>query len=436
MKDDAMNGWALNQLHVKELEDAVVAAAMLETASLNEVVGFVRPCMFYQKENQYIWEAIESLLKKGKQPDLLMVTQELAETGRLQEVGGPYGIASKTINLASSAHLWQHVHVVYEYYLRRCIVASLTKRLGEAADVMQDVYEVLDGVEKDLSALRVESPMESHLVDMKKLMEKTCAHIKDKVSRSVNGVTGIPTGIPELDRMTGGWQPGNLIFTAGRPGMGKTQLGLKFALHAAERGYRVLLYTLEMMSEEVGERVLLMREGELYRKVKSGYVSEAEVEHLCQRAEEVTGFRLMVDDTPYVSIDRLCAGARTAKSRWGVDLVVVDYLQLLGTTARAGRNREQEVAECSRRLKALARSLGCPVIVASQLNRQVEQTYEQRPELKHLRESGAIEQDADLVLMLHRNARGGDASRCGLIVAKNRHGEVSQPHSSIEVELF
>lgn len=436
MEKESLNGLEANLLHMDEMENAVVGAAMLETASLNELAGHVRSCMFYRRDNQLIWEAIESLLRKGKQPDILMVTQELAEMGCLEEAGGPYGVVSKTSGLASSAHLWQHVAVVYEYYLRRSIVLELTSRLHEAADVTQDVFEVLDGLEQDLMRLKEGSPLEHHLVDMKGLMEKTCARLKERVGRSVNGVTGIPTGVPELDRLTGGWQPGNLIFTAARPGVGKTQLGLKFALHAAERGYRVLFYTLEMMSEEVGERVLMMREPVLYNKVRSGYVSEAEVDGLCRRADETKGYKLMVDDTPYVSIDRLCAGAKTVKSRWGLDLLVVDYLQLVGTTARAGRSREQEVAECSRRLKALARSLGCPVIVASQLNRQVEQTFDQRPELKHLRESGAIEQDADLVIMLHRNMRGGDAKRCGLIVAKNRHGEMSQPHTQIDVELF
>lgn len=333
LMNDERNCFGLNLLHAEELEDAVVGAAMLETNSLNEIIGFVRPEMFYKKDNRYIWEAIEALVKAGLQPDLLMVAHKLAEMGRLEEAG-------------------------------------------------------------------------------------------------------IPTGIPELDRMTGGWQPGNLIFTAGRPGLGKTQLGLKFAMHAAEKGYRVLLYTLEMMTEEVGERVLMMRVPDLYKKVKSGYVTSQEVENLVDVAKGMEDCRLMVDDTPYVSIDQLCAGARTVKSRWGLDMVIVDYLQLVGTNVRAGRNREQEVAECSRRLKALARALECPVIVACQLNRQVEQTFDHRPELKHLRESGSIEQDADLVLMLHRTDRNGDAKRCGLIVAKNRHGEVSKPNSCMEVELF
>lgn len=436
LMNDERNCFGLNLLHAEELEDAVVGAAMLETNSLNEIIGFVRPEMFYKQDNRYIWEAIEALVKAGLQPDLLMVAHKLAEMGRLEEAGGPYGVTRKTSNLASSAHLWEHVHVVYEFYLRRSVVESLAKRLGAAADRTQDIYEVLDGMMHDLMALREGSPLEDHLTNMKGMMEKTCARIVDRVSRSVNGVTGIPTGIPELDRMTGGWQPGNLIFTAGRLGLGKTQLGLKFAMHAAEKGYRVLLYTLEMMTEEVGERVLMMRVPDLYKKVKSGYVTSQEVENLVDVAKGMEDCRLMVDDTPYVSIDQLCAGARTVKSRWGLDMVIVDYLQLVGTNVRAGRNREQEVAECSRRLKALARALECPVIVACQLNRQVEQTFDHRPELKHLRESGSIEQDADLVLMLHRTDRNGDAKRCGLIVAKNRHGEVSKPNFCMEVELF
>lgn len=429
-------GLEMNLLHADEVESAVLGAVMLEPVSLREVEGFVRAEMFYQQKHRYMWMAIESLVAKGLEPDIIMVTQELAMMGKLEEAGGAYEVTLKTANLASSAHLWEHVRVLYEFYLRRSIAECLLRRLGETADRTEDVYEVLTELMDDLERLKEGSPLEEHLLDMKRVMQKTCERIRDRVGRSVNGVSGIPSGIPELDRMTGGWQPGNLIFTAGRPGMGKTQLGLKFALHAAERGYRVLFYTLEMMSEEVGERVLMMRAPELYRKVRGGYTTEKEVDDLCQVGDEVAACRLMVDDTPYVSIERLCAGAKTVKSRWGLDLVVVDYLQLVGSTPRAGRTREQEVAECSRRLKALARSLECPVIVASQLNRQVEQTFDHRPELKHLRESGAIEQDADLVIMLHRNERGGDPKRCGLIVAKNRHGEASQPNASVEVDLF
>lgn len=431
-----VTGLEMNLLHAEDVESAVLGAVMLETNSLQEVLGFVRAEMFYQRKHQNMWRAIESLVAKGLEPDIIMVAQELAAMGKLEESGGAYEVARKTANLASSAHLWEHVRVLYEYYLRRSISECLLRRLGEAADLMQDVFDVLTNLASDLEKLKDGSPMEEHLQDMKEVMKRTCDHIRDRVSRSVNGVTGIPTGIPELDQMTGGWQPGNLIFTAGRPGMGKTQLGLKFALHAAERGYKVLFYTLEMMSEEVGERVLLMRAPDLYNKVKGGHVSESEVDDLCHTGDEVAEYRMMVDDTPYVGIDRLCAGAKTVKSRWGLDLLVVDYLQLVGSTPRSGRTREQEVAECSRRLKALARTLECPVIVACQLNRQVEQTFDHRPELKHLRESGAIEQDADLVIMLHRSERGGDRKRCGLIVAKNRHGEVSQPNSSVEVELF
>lgn len=165
--NDERNCFGLNLLHAEELEDAVVGAAMLETNSLNEIIGFVRPEMFYKKDNRYIWEAIEALVKAGLQPDLLMVAHKLAEMGRLEEAGGPYGVTRKTSNLASSAHLWEHVHVVYEFYLRRSVVESLAKRLGAAADRTQDIYEVLDGMMHDLMALREGSPLEDHLTNMK-----------------------------------------------------------------------------------------------------------------------------------------------------------------------------------------------------------------------------------------------------------------------------
>ena len=373
-------------------------------------------------------------MAKGMDADLLLVTQELRTMGCLEKAGGPYGVTMVAGGVANRVFVDNHVHVLYELYLRRRMLAGLYKRMREVGDLTQDVFEVIMGVQKDVEEVLERSPLRSNLQDMKSVMKKTCDRIMDRVSRSVNGVTGIPTGIPELDRMTGGWQPGNLIFTAGRPAMGKTQLGLKFAMEAASRGYHVLLFTLEMMSEEVGERLLLMRTPGLYAKVKGGRVTQQELDELFRQARELDNCPLLVDDKAYLGIDQLCAEARMVHSRYRVDLVVVDYLQLLGVTERAGRNREQEVAECSRKLKTLARSLECPVIVASQLNRQVEQTFNQRPELKHLRESGAIEQDADMVLMLCRSER--DRRKSGLILAKNRHGEASKPNSCIELELF
>lgn len=426
----------MEKLYDLDLEDVVIGALMLEPDALKRVDMRLTEKVFYMEANRLIFRALKSLQAKGVAPDFLLVSQELAAMGKLEMVGGAYAVTKKVGRVASSVNLEYHVLVLYELYMRRRMLWKLATRMREAGDLTQDVFDVVLSLQKDVEEFVSNSPVEEHLQDMKTLMQKTCERIRTRVEKSVGGVTGIPTGIPELDRMTGGWQPGNLIFTAGRPAMGKTQLGLKFAMEAASRGYHVLVFTLEMMSEEVGERFLLMRMPELYAKVKGGRVTQEEVDELFRRADDLVECPIMVDDRAYINVDQLCAETRSLHSRFRVDLVVVDYLQLLGASEKQGRNREQEVAECSRKLKALARSLECPVIVASQLNRQVEQTYEQRPELKHLRESGAIEQDADLVLMLYRGDRGADRRKSGLILAKNRHGEASKPNTYIELELF
>lgn len=435
MKTD-YTGLGLEKLYDPDIERAVMGTLMFDPAVAKRLGPSLKPDFFYSESIRVMFVALRSLMAKGMEADLLLVTQELRAMGCLEKAGGPYGVTMVAGSVVNRAFVDNHVHVLYELYLRRRMLAGLYKRMREVGDLTQDVFEVIMGVQKDVEEVLERSPLRSNLQDMKSVMKKTCDRIMDRVSRSVNGVTGIPTGIPELDRMTGGWQPGNLIFTAGRPAMGKTQLGLKFAMEAASRGHHVLLFTLEMMSEEVGERLLLMRTPGLYAKVKGGRVTQKDLDELFRRARELDNCPLLVDDKAYLGIDQLCAEARMVHSRYRVDLVVVDYLQLLGVTERAGRNREQEVAECSRKLKALARSLECPVIVASQLNRQVEQTFNQRPELKHLRESGAIEQDADMVLMLCRVDRGSDHPKSGLILAKNRHGEASKPNSCIELELF
>ena len=407
----------MGMVYAEEIEGAVLGACLLERSAQAVVLKSLRAEMFYLTAHRVVFEAINALYARGAAVDMLTVTEELRAQGQLDDAGGPFAVAKLAAGVATSAHLEYHCSILFQYYLRRKLVEVLTRELAAANDMTCDVYDVLIDTQRELGALLEDSPLENHLHPMPEVMGDTVALVDRRQELAVNGLTGVPTGLQRLNEMTGGWQPGNLIFTAGRPAMGKTQLGLKFAMEAASRGYHVLLFTLEMMSEEVGERLLLMRTPGLYAKVKGGRVTQQELDELFRQARELDNCPLLVDDKAYLGIDQLCAEARMVHSRYRVDLVVVDYLQLLGVTERAGRNREQEVAECSRKLK-----------------RQVEQTFNQRPELKHLRESGAIEQDADMVLMLCRSER--DRRKSGLILAKNRHGEASKPNSCIELELF
>ena len=284
-----------------------------------------------------------------------------------------------------------------------------------------DVFDTVMEMQAELGRLLEDSPTETHLRSMEEVVDMTLALVDRRVTEGKDGVTGIPTGVPELDAVTGGWQPGNLILTAARPGVGKTQLDLKMALKAAEEGYKVLFFTLEMMSTEVGERLVLMDTPLDFRRVRRGLMSKVEVGIIHHQGEKIKSLPLYIDDTPYISVDQVCGIAKRMKAKSGLDMVVVDYLQLMGVVNVTGKTREQEVAECTRKLKALARSLECPVIVSSQLNRQVGNSYGRKPELHHLRESGAIEQDADIVVMLYKPETDTDAE-CRLLVEKNRHG--------------
>ena len=413
----------------EEMEKAVVGALLCETAAC-EALGALRPEMFYIEKYRLIYEGIVSAYGAGKPVDILVVAEDMRALGTLERAGGPYAVAEASSTVYSAAHLRHHVLVLYEYYVRRELWKSLSACVAACGDMGADVFDLILGLQSSLEGLLDNSPVQEHLKHAGEVAALTMERIRRRAETGSSGLTGIPTGIPRLDELTGGWQPGNLILTAARPGQGKTQLDLRFAQTAASAGFTTLFFTLEMMGTEVGERILLNGSGLDYRLVKRGLVTEADMQALEGRAAEVGALPLYVDDTPYIGVDQLCSIAKSLKAKKGLGLVVVDYLQLLGTASRQGRTREQEVAECTRKLKSLARLLECPVIVSSQLNRQVENTYDHRPELRHLRESGAIEQDADLVLMLY-SPEGSDGSGRELIVAKNRHGEITKPKGGI-----
>ena len=292
---------------------------------------------------------------------------------------------------------------MYQYFLRRQLVEVLTRELAAANDMTCDVYDVLIDTQRELGALLDDSPLENHLHSMPEVMEDTVALVDRRLELSVNGLTGVPTGLQRLNEMTGGWQPGNLIFTAARPADGKTALDLFFARQAAMAGVPVVFFTLEMTASELGERMVLAESRADPLRIRQGKLTPEEVEDVHRTAERMSVLPVQVDDTPYINVDQLCIIAKSLRAKGELGLLIVDYLQLLATV-NPGRTREQEVAECSRKLKGLARSLGCPVIVSSQLNRQAEDRAGS-PELRHLRESGAIEQDADLVILLHRPER-------------------------------
>lgn len=396
-------------VYAEEIEGAVLGACLLERSAQAVVLKSLRAEMFYLTAHRVVFEAINALYARGAAVDMLTVTEELRALGRLDDAGGPFAVAKLAAGVATSAHLEYHCGILFQYYLRRKLVEALTRELG---------------------ALLEDSPLENHLHPMPEVMGDTVALVDRRQELAVNGLTGVPTGLQRLNEMTGGWQPGNLIFTAARPADGKTALDLFFARQAAMAGVPVVFFTLEMTASELGERMVLAESSADPLRIRQGRLSPEEVEDVHRTAERMSALPVHVDDTPYINVDQLCVIAKSLRAKGLLGLLIVDYLQLLATV-NPGRTREQEVAECSRKLKGLARSLGCPVIVSSQLNRQAEDRAGS-PELRHLRESGAIEQDADLVILLHRPERyhirvdpdtGWSTRGMGIAtVAKHRNG--------------
>ena len=403
------------QPHAPELEEAVIGACLIEQEALPLIADKLRPEMFYDDHHQLIFAALMAMYHAGKKIDILTVKEELARRGNLDAIGGPYAIVQLSSKVASSAHIEYHAQIIHQKYLAREMVVGFNKLLTCAMDETIDIDDTLIDAHNLLDRLEGESGHNAHIRDMETLMADTMEEAERRIAKSVNGVTGIPTGLTELDKKTGGLQDNDLIVIAARPSVGKTAFALHLARHAALAGNAVAVYSLEMQGELLGDRWLMVAEA---RTTASGLAQ----------------LPIYVDDSSSVSMDHIRSSARLLKSRKQCDMIIIDYLQLCDmSTKQVNRNREQEVAQATRKAKLLAKELHIPVVLLSQLNRESENRPGGRPELAHLRESGAIEQDADIVILLYRPAMlhiptdresGYPTEGLGVaIVAKQRNGE-------------
>lgn len=425
----------MNQPQAPELEAAILGACLLEKQALPLVASMLRPEMFYDNRYQLLFAALKAMHNAGMAIDILTVKEEMTRRGQLDEIGGAYAIVHLSSLVASSAHIEYHAMIVRQKYLQREMMLGFSKLLALAADetidiadTMVDAHNLLDRLEKEFDRL-------SRLRDMDQLMDDTLREAKARVLKSKDGVTGIPTGLTDLDRMTAGWQNGDLIVGAGRPGTGKTAVALHLARAAAQAGHHVVVYSLEMQGERLGDRWLVSAaDGLSATRWRSGQVKPEEMAAAGVTASELARLPIHVDDTPDMSMDKVRSSARLLRSKGRCDCIIIDYLQLCDMrTDQKNRNREQEVAQASRKAKLLAKELNIPIILLSQLNREPDGRPYQRPELSHLRESGAIEQDADLVFLLYRPAMarletdresGYPSENLGVvIIAKHRNGQ-------------
>ena len=417
-----------------EIEEAILGACLIEQEAMPLVADTLRPEMFYSMRHQVIYAALLAMYQAGMKIDILTVKEELAHRGKLEEAGGAFGITQLSSKVATSAHIEYHMQIVHEKYLRREMILGLNKLLACSLDETMDIADTLIDAHNLLDRLEGESGHHDHIRCMDTLMTDTLKEAELRIAKSVNGVTGIPTGLTELDQKTGGLQDSDLIVIAARPSVGKTAFALHLARSAAMAGNAVAVYSLEMQGERLADRWLAAASNINPYRWRNGIPTLQEMENAHTAASELSGLPIYVDDSTSVSMDHIRSSARLLKSRNQCDAIIIDYLQLCDmATKQANRNREQEVAQATRKAKLLAKELHIPVILLSQLNRESENRPGGRPELAHLRESGAIEQDADVVMLLYRPAMqrivtdresGYPTEGLGVvIVAKQRNGE-------------
>jgi len=417
-----------------DLEEAILGALMIEKDALSAVIDILKPESFYKEAHQRIYNAIITLFSNSEPVDLLTVTSQLRKSGELEMVGGAMYITNLTTKVTSAANIEYHSRVISEASIKRALISVASEIHRDAFEDSQDVFNLLDRIEQALFKIS-ESNIRKNYADMGTIMRQALDELEQKKNNR-DGLTGVPSGFSALDRVTAGWQRSELIILAARPGMGKTAFVVSALRNAAvDFGQAVAIFSLEMSSVQLVNR-LISAEAEIdSEKIKKGNLAPHEWAQLHHKIQRLTEAPIFIDDTPALSILELRAKCRRLKAQHDIQLVVIDYLQLMsGDSTKGGGNREQEIASISRALKNLAKELNVPVIALSQLSRAVEtRGGDKKPQLSDLRESGSIEQDADMVIFLYRpeyygitqDEAGNPTTNMGeVILAKNRSGSL------------
>ncbi len=414
------------------LEEAVLGAVMLDKNALTIILDILQPDSFYLEAHQHIYRAMRRLFERSQPIDLLTVMEELKKSGDLEAVGGPAYLAELTHRVASAANIEYHSRIIAQKYIQRELIRVSTKTIRDAFEDTSDVFELLDEAEQGLYNI-AQNNMSRGYESTGTLAGKMLKQIEELKGKK-DGLTGVPTGFADLDRLTSGWQSSDLIIVAARPGMGKTGFVLSMTRNAAVDFKKpVALFSLEMASLQLVLRLVSMEAEISGSKLRNGQLDEDEWKRLHKSVERISEAPIFIDDTAGINIFELRAKARRMKLQHDIQLIVIDYLQLMSGGPDSGKgNREQEISSISRALKALAKELNVPVIALSQLSRAVEvRGGTKRPQLSDLRESGAIEQDADIVSFIYRpdyyqimEDENGQSLKgvAEIIIAKHRNG--------------
>lgn len=384
-----------------DLEESILGALMLEKNALTAVVEFLRPEHFYTEQHKEIYTAIVELFKASDPVDMRTVVAQLRKVGKLELVGGAYYIAELTSKVSSAANIEYHARIIIEMAIKRDLIQIASQIHHDAYEDTTDVFELLDKTEQNIFQIS-DSNLRKNYDSMKSLMFQATKELQEKRNHK-DGLTGIPSGFSSLDRITSGWQRSDLVIIAARPGMGKTAFIVSALRNAAvDFSIPVAIFSLEMASLQLVNR-LISAEAELdSEKIKKGNLADFEWQQMVTKTTRLSSAPIFIDDTPALSILELRAKCRRLKAEHNIQMIVIDYLQLMKGEVGSG-NREQEIASISRALKGIAKELSVPVIALSQLSRGVEtRGGDKRPQLSDLRESGSIEQDADIVMFLYR----------------------------------
>ena len=390
----------------KELEEAILGAIMLEKSAFDVAIEILKPECFYQESHQRIFRAMQALSNQSKAIDLLTVVEELRTREDLEFVGGPYYVTKLTNSVVSSANIEYHARIVVQKFIQRELIRISSEIIGEAYEDSTDVFDMLDSAEGKLFEI-TNNHLRRNFDSIDTVIMSTIKKIDDMRSRQ-DDITGVPTGFPSLDRITYGWQSTDLIILAARPSVGKTAFALNLARSAAlhpTKPTAVGFFSLEMSSSQLVTRILSAESEIWLEKISRGKLEDHEMKQLYKKGiERLSKAPIYIDDSAALNIFELRAKCRRLKNKYNVGLIIIDYLQLMSGSADRNSNREQEISKISRDLKSLAKELQVPIIALSQLSREVEKRKEgnKMPQLSDLRESGAIEQDADMVMFLYR----------------------------------
>jgi replicative DNA helicase len=389
--------------NAKDLEELVLGVIMLEPGSIDRVLEFISADSFYSLAHQEIFRCMRTLHQKSQPTDIGMVVEELRNQQKLDEVGGPYYVTTLTNKVTSSASIEFHAKIIAQKYMAREMIRVGSGIVQNAYDEFNDAFQLLDVAEEQL--MRIGSRhVHGDVKGMDTVMVNTINRIEEWRKQD-SPVTGVPSGYEQLDRATRGWQPSDLIILAARPSVGKTSFALRLARNAALNGVKpvpVAIWSLEMEDVQLGLRMLAAESRMMLHRLQTGSLEDEDMARLYRTGvQTLAGTKIFVDDQPGLNLLKLRAKARRLKKRYDIGLILVDYLQLMSDDDNRG-NREQEISRISRGLKLLAKELGIPVIALSQLSRDVEKRAgaKKQPQLSDLRESGSIEQDADVVIFL------------------------------------